>query len=302
MTEAPVFDPGFFVIVRRGNRNMPSSSRRRLSLASSRARTLCCTVALGSPCVTSAAQATPETIALEYRAVSGCPNPEFFTTQVSARTAQVRFDVAGAVGSFRVAVESTEEGYVGVLSVIDRNGKTSVRSFQADRCENVIAALALVAALAVDPNAATTPGAPPVPAVEAESVPERAASNQAAREFHVACADLRSPYRARPEHRGSVGVVHRGEHPGPERSDAVPLGRIRRVRRSGKKGGGVGSRLSTESVLRGNRPDRPWCERSRLPLAGRTCRGLPLSRVAHHPEPSIALRGSRRGVASCTRQ
>jgi hypothetical protein len=160
---------------------MPGSLRRRLSPASGRARIVCCTLALGLACTTSAAQAAPEPIALEYRAASGCPNPEFFTTQVIARTAQVRFDDAGTAGSFRVVVQSTAQGYSGVLSVIDRNGKTSVRSFQAERCENVVVALALVAALAVDPNASTTPGAAPAAAVETDSVPDRAASNQATR-------------------------------------------------------------------------------------------------------------------------
>jgi hypothetical protein len=161
---------------------------------SSRARIVCYALALASPCVAWEAQAAPEPIALEYRAVSGCPSPEFFRTQVSARTAQIRFEVAGAVGFFRVVVGSTAEGYAGVLSVIDRNGKTSVRIFQADRCEYVVVALALVAALAIDPNASAIPGAAPVPPVETESVPDRPASNQAMR----ARSTSRPPFFDRP--------------------------------------------------------------------------------------------------------
>src|SRR5688572_10869341 len=136
---------------------MQSPSPRRFSRASRRARATSCRLALACASVASVARAAPEPIALHYQAVGGCPNPEFFASQVTARTAQVRFDDPGAAGSFRVVVHSTGSGYAGVLSVIDRNGKESVRRFEAESCDNVVVALALVAALAIDPNAVATP-------------------------------------------------------------------------------------------------------------------------------------------------
>jgi hypothetical protein len=144
----------------------------RFSRTSRRARATSCTLALACASIASVARAAPEPIALHYEAVAGCPKPEFFAGQVTARTDQVRFDEAGAVGSFRVVMERTASGYAGVLSVTDRNGKESVRRFEAESCDNVVVALALVAALAIDPNAVATPEAPAVP--PAGAPPEQA--------------------------------------------------------------------------------------------------------------------------------
>jgi hypothetical protein len=144
----------------------------RSSRASRRARATSSTLALACASIASVARAAPEPIALHYQAVAGCPNPEFFASQVTARTAQVRFDEAGALGSFRVVLERTASGYAGVLSITDRNGKESVRRFEAESCDNVVVALALVAALAIDPNAVATPEAPFVAPTGAS--PERA--------------------------------------------------------------------------------------------------------------------------------
>jgi hypothetical protein len=102
---------------------------------------------------------SPHSVALEYQAADGCPDSAFFAREVRARTLQVAFTQGREVSrSFKVAVRSTPGSYSGFLWIADARGAVSERRFEAAKCEDVIVALALVAALAVDPNASAAPG------------------------------------------------------------------------------------------------------------------------------------------------
>jgi hypothetical protein len=101
---------------------------------------------------------TPHSVALEYQAADGCPDAAFFAREVRSRTSQVAFTQGSEVSrSFKVVVQSTPGSYSGFLGVADARGPLSERRFEAAKCEDVIVALALVAALAVDPNASAAP-------------------------------------------------------------------------------------------------------------------------------------------------
>jgi hypothetical protein len=118
-------------------------------------------------CATSArAETEAEPIRLAYRAPPGCPDEAAFVARVRARTTKVRLAWAGeAARAFTVAVEKTPAP-LGRVIVENRDHSEATRQVQADTCADVVDALALVVALAVDPMAmspteAASPQAPP---------------------------------------------------------------------------------------------------------------------------------------------
>jgi hypothetical protein len=104
-----------------------------------------------------------EPCALEYHVPAGCPDEVAFVAQVRARTA--RFVVAEGVApvhEFAVNVVTSAHGVEGRLTTHDASGHRATRAVTGDACGEVIGALALVTAIAVDPNASTAPTpAPP---------------------------------------------------------------------------------------------------------------------------------------------
>ncbi len=110
------------------------------------------------PCWAAEPTAAPSSVALDYEVPEGCPDAAFFVREVSARTSQVSFSEGSiASRSFHVRVRSAPESHVGFLRIDDARGRASERRFEAANCQEVIVALALVAALAVDPNASLAP-------------------------------------------------------------------------------------------------------------------------------------------------
>jgi hypothetical protein len=138
----------------------------RVPALKSRPRARCCAglvrgAVTAAACLSFASQthAEQETVGLEYRAPSTCPDAAFFAREVTARTNRVRFDDTDAARrSFRVVVQGASGKYSGILRITAHDGQTAVRNFEAEDCRNVVVALALVAALSVDPNASTAPG------------------------------------------------------------------------------------------------------------------------------------------------
>jgi hypothetical protein len=110
----------------------------------------------------------PETIepnGLEYSVPASCPDREAFVAQVSARTP--RFVIAfGAEAArvFVVNVVARGRGVMGRLTVREASGVEATRSVAGEGCEEVVGALALMTAMAVDPNASTAPARPAPPA------------------------------------------------------------------------------------------------------------------------------------------
>jgi hypothetical protein len=100
--------------------------------------------------------AQEEPIYLDYRASPDCPSRAEFEDQVRARTARARFvDQPGSVRRFLVEAYP-EKGHVTGRLTSSRDEQTGEpRQVTSDDCGSVVAALALMTALAVDPRAAT---------------------------------------------------------------------------------------------------------------------------------------------------
>jgi hypothetical protein len=95
--------------------------------------------------------------AIEYSADPDCPPREVFVAEVRARTDRLLSPSAGAPSAvYRVRAELTAGGARGTLAVVEASGATSSRDVEGATCQGVVDALALVLALAVDPNASTT--------------------------------------------------------------------------------------------------------------------------------------------------
>jgi hypothetical protein len=119
-----------------------------------------------------------EPIRLAYHAAAGCPGRESFIAQVQARTPRARFTGDEAAGQLVVVSAEVLDGRArGTIGT----GSGRPREVSADNCADVITALALIAALTVDPNAISTSTlpspakAPPSATPPAQPPPERSA-------------------------------------------------------------------------------------------------------------------------------
>jgi len=111
--------------------------------------------------------------ALSYRAPSHCPSAEAFARQVGARTAVWARGSSGT--SVRVEIERAGEALTGRMTLV-RDGRVTDREVHAEHCPDVVAALALIVAILLDPDADTRPllqvaPAPPGPAVPGPAAP-----------------------------------------------------------------------------------------------------------------------------------
>jgi hypothetical protein len=127
----------------------------------------------------SAAQEKPEPIAWIYRAPPDCPPAETFEREFRARTTRAELvagvaDGADASRSFLVTLSSEPGRAVGRIEIRGPADAVSTRQVAGQTCGGVVSALALVAALAVDPLAADSPPAssqPGEPAVQVAPKP-----------------------------------------------------------------------------------------------------------------------------------
>ncbi len=82
--------------------------------------------------------------------------------EVTARTERTRLAAPNETArAFDVTVTRETDTIRGVLSITGVDGTVSKREVTGDSCGEVVSALALITALAIDPLAATRPGAPP---------------------------------------------------------------------------------------------------------------------------------------------
>jgi hypothetical protein len=117
-------------------------------------------------------------LVLDYTAPAGCPDSEQFLHQIAARTALARPALPNERAmKLTVVIKEVTGGDRGSLELESVDGATSARRVSAANCEQVVSALALMTALAVDPNASTAPVAkkeappqkpPTVPSKESE--------------------------------------------------------------------------------------------------------------------------------------
>lgn len=95
---------------------------------------------------------------LRYSAPASCPNAESFLGQVAARTPLARPARGGEPAtSLIVSIRDVQGGSAGTLELRAPGSVTSTRGVSAAQCEQVVTALALMTALAIDPNASTAP-------------------------------------------------------------------------------------------------------------------------------------------------
>jgi hypothetical protein len=111
------------------------------------------------------AQATParERVHLAYDAPPACAARATLEAAVAARAPAVVFTPpADGARVFAVVITQTDAGYQGSLAVGSTAG-TSSRELAAARCDDLVQALALVIALAIDPAALSAPPAVTAP-------------------------------------------------------------------------------------------------------------------------------------------
>lgn len=112
---------------------------------------------------------TREPVRVDYRSEGQCPSGAAFFGEVRARTDKVRSATEGEPARvLRVEVQEGAKDSQGSLVVVGADGAaSSVRRVRATTCDDVVRALALVAALAIDPEAKTAPRVAPSPLPQA---------------------------------------------------------------------------------------------------------------------------------------
>jgi hypothetical protein len=100
-------------------------------------------------------------IALDYTAPAACPSAEQFLAEVAARTSVARPAKPNeSAKTLTVSIQEVAGGNRGTLRLDSPDGASSARQVAAADCEQVVSALALMTALAVDPDASTAPMPP----------------------------------------------------------------------------------------------------------------------------------------------
>ncbi len=97
-------------------------------------------------------------VQLEYEGPSVCPDGAAFTREVLARAPRAR--AAGPAERARALIARVKpgggHGYDGVLIVRDTGGTTTERAVHAPSCDELVTALAVIAAMVIDPMTAKT--------------------------------------------------------------------------------------------------------------------------------------------------
>lgn len=118
-----------------------------------------------------------EPIRVEFHAPSGCPGAASFFDQVRARTAKVRAAAPGEQArTFTITVVEDARKVRGRLTIEDPPAPPASREVSGEQCSEIVSALALITALAVDPRASTAPPAS-LPAPPPAPPPPRASSS-----------------------------------------------------------------------------------------------------------------------------
>ena len=104
-------------------------------------------------------------VRLRYAASRDCADERGFFEQVTARTQRVRLaNPSEPATALVVSIREVPGGLAGKLELRGDQGTTSAREVKAASCDQVVAALAIMAALAIDPDASTEPIPKPRPA------------------------------------------------------------------------------------------------------------------------------------------
>jgi hypothetical protein len=102
-------------------------------------------------------------VRFEYLAPPGCPNRQAVLDAIEARNARLRLaEGEEPARLLRIHLEGAGSSFHGELQVSETDGSTMQREVEGPTCDAVVSALALVAAISVDPLPRS--GAPDVPA------------------------------------------------------------------------------------------------------------------------------------------
>ncbi len=103
--------------------------------------------------------ALAEDLHLRYRVPAGCPSRESFTEQVARRTNKASWTAPNdRIRTFEVSVALGKDGVRGRLVILDPDSTTpALREVPGKSCDEVVGALALITALAIDPAATLAP-------------------------------------------------------------------------------------------------------------------------------------------------
>jgi hypothetical protein len=119
----------------------------------------------------------PEQVLLRYAAGAGCPSQPAFVNEVASRVRRpIEWVTVHPSTEIVITIGQTGDHATGTLEIITRSGEPTRREFVASNCSEIGAALALVAALTLDPNARTeplvsaAPGSPVAPEPPVETV------------------------------------------------------------------------------------------------------------------------------------
>jgi hypothetical protein len=149
---------------------------------------------------TSVAQPAGEPVRFEYRAPVGCPDAEAFVSRVQARTSRARLGAPGELArTFAVEVRVEAGGVSARLTFTDSRGASVVRAVRGETCDEVVSAIALVTALAIEAGT-TEPSAP------AEGAPTPS-HDEGAREPEPVAAPPRQRALRKPEPNVVVGSL-----------------------------------------------------------------------------------------------
>jgi hypothetical protein len=101
---------------------------------------------------------TAQPYRLEYSGSLRCQRKDDFLWQLEARTHSLRPARKGETApTLQVSVSDDRERIQGLVALREPDGRSTVRRVSGVNCEEVVAALALVAAVMVDPDASTEP-------------------------------------------------------------------------------------------------------------------------------------------------
>ncbi|GAC1577875.1 MAG: hypothetical protein NVS3B20_25690 [Polyangiales bacterium] len=103
----------------------------------------------------SSAQDSPvEPMRVFYEAHPGCPDAQHFSSEIVARTPHVRIvNDASTARVIRVTIARSSLGSTGHLVIQEGSSTSNAREVSATSCDEVVSAIALIAALSVDPQA-----------------------------------------------------------------------------------------------------------------------------------------------------
>lgn len=105
--------------------------------------------------IASTADLEPRPTHVDFTAPDTCPARDAFERELSARTDRVRFvETSEATASVSVVVTKKGRRFEGRLEVKTSDGASSRKTLQSPKCETLVGALTLLAALVLDPEGA----------------------------------------------------------------------------------------------------------------------------------------------------